>query len=215
MQPNHIEEALDMPLRALLQIMQERIMKKTTYFGVPAFKGPIDYWVYQEMIFELKPDVIIEIGNRYGGSTLALAHLCDQLNNGKVIGLDISHGDLHETVAKHPRIMLIEGDACVSFEKVQQLIPKQANVLIIEDSAHTFENTLNVLRTYSPLVKKGGYFIVEDGICHHGLDVGPNPGPYEAIEAFILENNVFEVDRNRESFLITWNPKGYLRRISE
>ena len=159
-------------------------------------------------------DSVSEIGNRYGGSTLALAHLCDQLSNGKVIGLDISHRDLHETVAKHPRITLIEGDACASFEKVQQLIPTQANVLVIEDSAHTFENTLNVLRTYSPLVKKGGYFIVEDGICHHGLDVGPDPGPYEAIEAFILENNAFEVDRSRESFLITWNPKGYLRRIS-
>lgn len=209
-----MEEELDMPLRNLLQIMQDRIVEKTTYFGVPAIKGPIDYWVYQEIIFESKPDVIIEIGNRYGGSTLALAHLCDLLKNGMVIGLDISHQNIHESVLNHPRITLIEGDACLSFEKVRKLVPENAKILIIEDSAHTYENTLNVLNTYSPLIKKGEYFIVEDGICHHGLDVGPNPGPYEAIETFIGENPAFEIDRSKEAFLITWNPKGYIRRKS-
>ncbi|WP_205127274.1 MULTISPECIES: CmcI family methyltransferase [unclassified Okeania] len=69
-----------------------------------------------------------------------------------------------------------------------------------------------MLRTYSTLIKTGDYFIVEDGICHHGLPVGPKSGPYEAIEAFVNENSDFEIDRGRESFLITWNPKGYLRR---
>jgi cephalosporin hydroxylase len=92
------------------------------------------------------------------------------------------------------------------------MVGGDANVMVIEDSAHTFENTLEVLRVFSALIKPGGYFIVEDGICHHGLDVGPNPGPYEAVEAFLAENNAFETDRSRESFFITWNPKGYLRR---
>ena len=86
------------------------------------------------------------------------------------------------------------------------------DVLIIEDSAHTFDNTLNVLKRYSPLIKPGGYFIVEDTICHHGLDVGPSPGPYEAVEAFLEMNPNFESDRSKEPFLITWNPKGYLKR---
>lgn len=61
-------------------------------------------------------------------------------------------------------------------------------------------------------MKEGDYFIVEDGICHHGLPIGPKPGPYEAVEAFVKENADFDLDRDRESFLITWNPKGYLRR---
>lgn len=59
----------------------------------------------------------------------------------------------------------------------------------------------------------GGYFIVEDSILHHGLDVGPAPGPFEAIEAFVEENQNFEIDRSKESFFITWNPKGFLKRV--
>jgi cephalosporin hydroxylase len=61
----------------------------------------------------------------------------------------------------------------------------------------------------------GGYFIVEDGICHHGLEIGPSPGPYEAVETFVAERSEFEIDRSREAFGITWNPKGYLKRVIE
>ena len=58
------------------------------------------------------------------------------------------------------------------------------------------------------------HFIVEDGICHHGLDLGPQPGPYEAVEAFVQANRTFVIDRLKESFGITWNPKGYLKKIA-
>lgn len=209
---SYMEENLDMPLSKVLEVIQDRILYKTTYFGVQTLKSPIDYWVYQEIIFETKPDVIIEIGNNCGGSTLALAHLCDLLGSGRVIGLDISHGKVPERVRKHPRITFIEGDACQSFERVRKLILEEERVLVIEDSSHTYDNTLRVLKTYSVLIKPGDYFIVEDSICHHGLSVGPKPGPFEAIETFVNSNTDFEIDRSRESFLITWNPKGYLRR---
>lgn len=209
-----MEESLKMPLCQVLSVMQDRSMNQTTYFGVKAIKSPTDHWIYQEIVFETQPDVIIEIGNAYGGGTLALAHLCDLLGRGRVIGLDISHAPMSEHVKKHPRITLIEGDACQSFAQVQGMIAKDETVLVIEDSSHTYDNTLNVLRVYSTLVKPGGYFIVEDSICHHGLVVGPEPGPYEAIETFLRENSDFTSDRSKESFLITWNPKGYLRRTS-
>lgn len=209
-----MEACLDEPLRNILAAMQQRIVEQTTYFGVPALKSPLDYWVYQEIITEMRPDVIVEIGNRFGGSTLALAHLCDALGTGQVIGVDITHQLVPELVRQHPRIHLIEGDACACFNDVRQLCPAGARVLVIEDSSHTFENTLNVLRTYAPLVQLNDYFIVEDGICHHGVEEGPNPGPMEAIEAFVGERTDFEIDRDRESFVITWNPKGYLRRVA-
>ncbi len=209
---NYMEESLDTSIEKLLEIIQDRIMKKSTYFGVQTNKNPTDFWVYQEIIFAMKPDVIVEIGNKYGGATLALAHLCDLMNHGKVIGVDITHNKIHESVFNHPRITLFEGDACLLFDQVQGLISKDDVVLVIEDSSHTYENTLNVLNTYSPLIKKDGYFIVEDGICHHGLAVGPKPGPYEAVEQFVRENQAFEIDRTKEDFLITWNPKGFLRR---
>lgn len=210
----YMEENLDMPLREALAIIQDRIMNQTTYFGVKALKNPLDHWVYQELIYEIHPDIIIEIGNASGGSTLSLAHIYDLLGKGKVIGIDLSHEGIPEHVKNHGRITFITGDACQLFADVAKLISANDRVLIIEDSSHTYQNTLNVLRTYSVLLKPGDYFIVEDSICHHGLSVGPEPGPYEAIETFVEENGNFEIDRSRESFLITWNPKGYLRRIS-
>ena len=209
----YMENSLHLTLGQIIPLMQQRIMTESTYFGLKTLKSPIDFWIYQEMIYELKPDVIIEIGNYSGGSTLALAHMCDLLSNGRVIGLDLSHAAVDKTVKAHKRITLIEGDACASFERVAKLIKPDDNVLVIEDSLHTFANTLAVLETYSPLIKPGGYFIVEDGICYHGLNGGPWPGPYEAVEAFVSRNNSFVIDRSREAFLITWNPKGYLRRI--
>ena len=210
--PLHMEEHLDVPLRDVLVIIQERIREKTSYYGIPTRKNPLDAWVYQEIIVEAKPDVIVEVGNMFGGSTLALAHMCDILGHGKVIGLDITHEKVLDVVRGHSRVTLIEGDACENFPKVKALISPEDRVLVIEDSSHTYENTLNVLRTYSVLISPGNYLIVEDGICHHGLAVGPSPGPYEAIETFIEENSDFEIDREKESFCITWNPKGYLRR---
>ncbi len=210
----YLEDSLDLTVGQVIPLIQQRIMDHSTYFGIQTWKSPIDFWIYQELLYELKPDVIVEIGNHAGGSTLALAHLCDALGRGRVIGVDLSHAAVAAAARAHPRTTFVEGDACSAFAGVVKLIAPDEHVLVIEDSSHTFENTLHILRTYSPLVRPGGYFIVEDGICHHGLDGGPSPGPYEAVEAFVGENSDFEIDRSREAFLITWNPKGYLRRVA-
>ncbi len=85
--------------------------------------------------------------------------------------------------------------------------------MVIEDSSHTYGNTLRVLEHYAELVAVGKYFVVEDGICHHGLDVGPKPGPYEAVEQFVSTSRDFVIDRVREAYCITWNPKGYLKKV--
>ncbi len=210
--PRYMEDNLNMPIAEVLEQLQQRIMQRSKYFGIKTLKSPLDFWIYQEIIFRSKPDVVIEIGNYQGGSTLALAHLLDALGSGRVIAIDIDQQLIPELVREHPRVLLLEGDACARFPDVQALLTPGERVLVIEDSSHTYDNTLEVLRTYSPLIADGDYLIVEDSICHHGLDVGPNPGPYEAIDAFVAENDGFEIDRDMESFLITWNPKGYLRR---
>lgn len=210
----YLEDALALSLKEIIPVIQDRIMNTSTYFGVKTWKNPMDFWIYQELCYQLQPDIIVEIGNYCGGSTLALAHLCDCLGHGRVIGVDLSHGRVASSVKAHPRITLIEGDACTVFPHVANLAQPEAQVLIIEDSAHTFDNTLHILETYASMIKPGGYFIVEDGICHHGLDGGPFPGPYEAVEAFVAQNLDFVIDRSREGFLLTWNPKGYLRRVA-
>ena len=212
MQNIPMEDCLDKPLKEVLDVIQHSVMNGTTYFGVKTLKNPLDAWIYQEIVFETRPDVIVEIGNYCGGNLLAMAHLCDAMGRGRVIGVDLWHHWVPPLVRDHPRITLIDGDACESFGQVRQLVGADERVMLIDDSSHTFDNTLGVLRRYGTLVQPGGYFIVEDSVCHHGLDIGPNPGPYEAIEAFLQENQDFESDRSRERFLITWNPKGFLKR---
>ena len=209
-----MEEALDWPLSKMLPIIQKRIMESTTYRGIPTMKNPLDFWVYQEILWETKPDTIVEIGNLYGGSTLALAHACDLLSNGKILAVDTTHHLIANEARLHPRISLLTGDACEIWPAVKAAVPPNSSVMVIDDSVHSYDHTLRVLERYSDLVSVGNYFIVEDGICHHGLDVGPQPGPYEAVETFLRTNKNFIVDRNKENFGITWNPKGYLKRIA-
>jgi cephalosporin hydroxylase len=211
----HLEDALDMTVRELMEHLHKRLVFDTKYQGIGAMQSVVDFWKYQEIIHQCRPDVLIEIGNFVGGSTLALAHIFDAQGSGRVIGLDLDHSGVPTRVSEHPRIRLLEGDACANLEQVQELIEPGERVMVIEDSAHTYDNTLNVLQTFSPLVTVGQYFIVEDTVCHRGVDDGPaSPNAYEAVEDFVAANPDFEIDRECEAFIITWNPKGYLRRRS-
>jgi len=208
-----MEDNLLMPLNLVISEIQKRILKQSTYAGINCRKSPLDFWVYQEIIFDIKPDIIIEIGSYEGGSALAFAHLCDAIGKGMIISMDINNY-IHPLAKKHPRIKFLIGDACELYPQVFNLCKDAKTILINEDSAHTYSNTLNILNKYSFLVTLGSYFIVEDSNCHHGLNVGPNPGPYEAILEFLNKNKKFISDREKESFLITWNPRGYLKRVS-
>lgn len=209
-----IEESLDWPLSRVLPVMQKQIMERSTYHGITTLKNPLDFWTYQEILWENRPDVIIEIGNYCGGSTLALAHMCDVAGRGRIIGVDSVHGRVPAEVSAHPRITLFTGVASEMSAAVEDSLQSGEQAMVIEDSEHTYENTLKVLEGYADLVGVGQYFVVEDGICHHGLDVGPQPGPYEAIETFVRMRDDFLVDRDREGYCITWNPKGYLKKVS-
>jgi len=82
----YMEDCLDWPLSTVLPLLQQRIMEGSSYHGIPTMKSPLDFWIYQEILWETRPAFIIEIGNLYGGSTLALAHACDALGKGKIIG---------------------------------------------------------------------------------------------------------------------------------
>jgi cephalosporin hydroxylase len=201
-----------MPLAALIAHVQDRVMDQSTYAGVKCVKSPTDWWVYQELLWELRPDVVVEIGNLEGGSALALAHTLDNIGHGYVIGVDIDHSRL-DPRADHDRIRWIEAPAVAAAGRVAAETADAETVMVIEDSSHTFHHTLDVLRSYAEVVTVGSYFIVEDGICWHGLDHGPKPGPFEAVLAFVAEDDRWHVDRTKESFMLTWNPAGYLRRL--
>ena len=193
-----------------------RINGRHTWMGVNTQKHPMDFWVYQELLFEIKPDVILEIGNYTGGSTYAFAHLCDIMGHGRIISVDITdeNHDLRPELQDHPRIQWIVADATQPnvVETIKGMIEPHERVFVIEDSSHTYDNTLKVINAYNDLVRPGDYFIVEDTVCYHGLNVGPRPGAFEAVETFLQANPNWEADRSREKFLLTWTPKGFLRR---
>lgn len=187
--------------RELQDAIEKRIMHGTTFLGVPALKNPMDAWVYQEIIHELRPDVIVEIGNKAGGSLLFLAQVCDMVGHGTVVGIDIDH-EQRDDRASHRRIVTIEGDAVEVFDGVKAFVMERS-CLVIEDSAHTYDHTLAVLRTYSALIHPGGYLICEDGV------MAPVA---EALATFAGEQTEFVADRARE-WPVTWNPRGYLKRV--
>jgi cephalosporin hydroxylase len=179
--------------------IEHRIMHGTSFLGVPAFKNPMDAWVYQEIIYETRPDVIVEVGNAHGGSLLYLESVCELVGHGEVVGVDVSR-DRWEA-GTHRRMTLVTGDAVEAFPQVAEIVGCR-KTLVIEDSDHGYEHTLSVLRTYAPLVQPGGYLICEDGVM---------PPVAAALKAFLAEHDEFEVDWTRE-WPVTWNPGGYLRR---
>jgi len=207
-----MELNLKKPLGQVLADMQTRIVNHSHYFGVKTLKNPLDFWIYREMIFEHRPDVIVEIGTFNGGSALAFAHILDVLDHGQVISIDLDHAHVPKHIRFHPRITLLEGDACQMLEEVKTRLPDDPRILLFEDSAHTYANTLNIMKAYRTFIQPGDYMVIEDTICHHGLNEGPSPCGFEAVEDFLKFDRSFELDRQKENFGITWNPNGFVRR---
>jgi cephalosporin hydroxylase len=194
--------------------------------GHRALKNPIDAWVYQEIIYEVKPDIVFEIGNKNGGSTLYLAGILEMMNNGRVLALDIDHSKF---TAKHERIDLITGDSTNPeiIERIHEYCDGKT-CLIIHDAAHSQEAVITDLRNYCDLVKPLSYIIVED-TCEglKGFMTDESRDRYKtftfphkntalnAAKQFVQENRRFEIDRSREKWILTSNPYGYLKCITE
>ncbi len=190
--------------------------EKCSWMGVASFKNPCDAWIYQEIIYEVKPEVIVEIGSAYGGTTLFFAHLLDLMGTGSVVSVDI---DRSHYAVQHPRITTITGDSSCSdvIAQVQQQCHGK-RVLVVHDGDHSRGQVLKDLRAYQNLVTIGSYLIVEDGVIDlfdPGDGIGTlSPGPLPAIKQFLQEHHNYLMDATRERYVITYNPRGFLRRIS-
>ncbi len=185
----------------------------TYWMGYPSRKCPLDFWIYQEILFEIKPDIIIECGTSRGGSALFLAHICDILSKGRVITIDI---ESRNNLPVHPRIEYMVGSSIEDkiVNKIKDSIKVTDIVLVIRDSDHRKQYVIQELHIYSKLVTTGSYLIVEDSNLN-GNPVAPEfgPGPQEAIQEFLQTNNNFKIDKSREKFYLTFNPNGYLKKI--
>lgn len=187
--------------------------KDTRWLGVPTLMCPLDLWIIQEIIFEHQPDVIIECGTYQGGTALYLASICDLIRHGRVISIDILNG---ETTFRHPRITYQYGSSTskTTVSMVVESINKDDQVMVILDSDYHKNHILKELNIYGKLVTKGQYLIVSGTHLNgHPLWRDFGPGPMEAIEEFMETTDQFIADRNKEKFVLTFNPNGYLKKV--
>jgi cephalosporin hydroxylase/glycosyltransferase involved in cell wall biosynthesis len=184
------------------------------WLGTLTQKCPLDLWTYQEILVETQPDLIIETGTCAGGSAFFLACMCDLIGRGRVITIDIVS---QPGRPQHPRIAYLPGSS-VDPGVVARVRAEAAGcrrVMVILDSDHSRDHVLAELHAYADLVTPGCYLVVEDTVVNgHPYLPDFGPGAWEAVEDFLAERQDFLVDRDRERFLMTLNPGGYLRRLS-
>lgn len=190
-----------------------RTRRNTFWLGIKAQKCPLDLWVYQEIIYETRPDIIIETGTAAGGSALFLASICDLLGRGEIISIDI---EKKKNRPEHPRVKYLLGSSTSEeiVGEVEALVRAKDRLMTILDSDHHKEHVLRELEIYSKFVTRESYLIVEDtNISGHPVRPKFGAGPMEAVKEFLKTNDDFVIDHSREKFYLTFNPDGYLRRV--
>jgi cephalosporin hydroxylase len=183
------------------------------WLGHVAQKCPLDMWVYQEILVETTPDLIIECGTCLGGSTLFLASICELLGRGRVISIDIAD---QAGRPEHARIQYVKGNSAGPdvVAKIKRTIGPNERVMVILDSDHSCAHVLAELAAWADVVTSGCYLIVEDSLVNgHPVAHDFGPGPMEALASFLQSRSDFVVDAARERFLLTLNPSGFLRRL--
>jgi cephalosporin hydroxylase len=201
-----------------------------TWLGLPIIQHPADIMALQEIIWETRPDLVVETGIAHGGSLIfyaSLLHLLD--GGGRVLGIDIdirSHN--RERIETHPLsryITMLEGSSLdyTVVEKVFQFAADYKKIMVVLDSSHTHDHVLQELFLYSPLVKKDCYLVV----CDTRIEDMPaelftgklwekGNNPKTAVWEFLKTNSRFVVDKNVEKrILLTGLPDGFLRCIRE
>jgi len=199
---------------------KQRLWQNTKWMGVPCWKLPFDAFIIQDIICDVKPDFIIETGTAYGGSALFYASLCELMDHGSVLTIDLElKHDRHLAQTKksvRDRIKFLGGSSIneLVFHEVERIIEGSSKNLVILDSWHSYDHVRKELELYSPLVSIGSYLIVEDThVSGHPVEWEWGKGPFEAVEDFLKENDNFEIDYDREVYFMTFNPGGYLRRV--
>ncbi len=201
-----------------------------TWLGRPIIQYPQDIIALQELIWQVKPDLIIETGIAHGGSLIFSASMMELLGgNGHVIGIDIDIRDHNRVeIEKHPlfkRITMIQGSSIDPeiIKKVLTFAKDKKKILVVLDSLHTQDHVTKELELYSPLVSRGSYLVVFDTIIEDMSDTsfpdrpwGKGNNPKTAVWEFLKKNDRFVIDKGIENkLLITVAPDGYLRCVKD
>ena len=198
------------------------------WMGRPVIQYPQDILAMQELIWEVKPDLIIETGIAHGGSLIFYASMLELVGKGEILGIDI---DIREhnrkEIEAHPmfkRITMMQGSSIAPemVEKVKAFAKDKPVVMVVLDSNHTHEHVLEELKAYAPLVSVGSYVVVfdtiveflpEDYLPGHKRPWGIGDNPLTAVKEYLAGNDHFEIDKSiNNKLLISVAPDGYLKR---
>lgn len=200
-----------------------------SWLGRPIIQYPQDIVAMQEIIWKVKPDLIIETGVARGGSLIFSASMLELIGEGEVLGIDI---DIREhnrmEIEKHPmykRITMLQGSSIDEsiVKRVYNVAKGKKRILLLLDSNHTHEHVLKEMHLYSPLVTKDSYMVIFDTIIEdmpknffpdRPWDKGNNPKT--AVKEFLRNNDRFVIDKEIENkLLFTVAPDGYLKCVKE
>ena len=203
---------------------QRKFTYELTWLGIPIIQLPEDIMMMQELIWRVRPDVIIESGVAHGGALVLYASLLEMIGKGHVVGVDIEIRKYNRlAIQSHPmskRITLIEGDAVAdaTVAEARSHIRPGDTVMVTLDSNHTKEHVAAELARYAPLVTPNSYCVVFDSVMTMVSDA-PNAGtgwdddnPLEAVRDFVAETPAFEIDPEYNRLGVTYCQSGFLRR---
>ncbi len=199
-----------------------------SWMGRPVIQYPQDMIAMQELIWRIRPDLVIETGIAHGGSIIYYASILELIGKGEVLGIDIdirSHN--RREIEKHAmfkRIKMIEGSSVdpLVVEQVSAIAKEKEKVLVCLDSNHTHAHVLMELKLYAPIVSTGSYLVVFDTIVEDLPEKyfyaerpwGVFNNPKTAVHEFLKTNDQFEIDHSIDhKILISVAPEGYLKRI--
>ncbi|WP_320007359.1 cephalosporin hydroxylase family protein [Maridesulfovibrio sp.] len=200
------------------------------WMGMPVLQQPVDLIAMQELIWNIKPDLIIETGVARGGSVIFYASMLEMMQiEGDVLGIDIDiRAHNFGRIMQHPmkkRITLLEGSSTSDriIDKVKAVAENKERVLVVFDSNHSHEHVLKELELYTPFVSKGSYCVVFDTIVEDLADSndysdrpwGKGNNPKTAVWEFLKNNSDFVIDTELEGKLqTTICTDGFLKRIA-
>lgn len=203
-----------------------------TWLGRPVIQLPDDMIRLQEVIYRIKPDVIIETGIAHGGSLIYSASLCQMMGKGRVVGVDIEiRPQNRAAIQAHPLasyITMFEGSsvAAETVQKVKSLVRPGETTIVLLDSCHTYEHVLAELEAYGPLITSGSYIVAMDGIMQDVVgaprtspDWSTN-NPQTAVREFlsrhpefVLEEPAFPFNESMITDRVTYWPNAFLKRL--
>lgn len=197
---------------------EKRLWEGTRWLGVNIQKNPCDMVIMQELIFKIKPSLIIETGTSSGGSALFFASILELIGNGQVISVDKNlekvSFDYVDSLMCGKRITFLTGESIDPhiISSIEKYI--DGPVIVFLDSWHSEEYVAKELEIYSKFVTVDSYIVVED--THIGNPIKwkyKDLGPKAAVDSFLANNSKFVIDHECEKLLFTFNPSGYLKRI--